>query len=107
MATAVSELLYSEAIRLNGLFLQEKATLHDSENGYIHSEIALKPSPDTKRKTRDRAGAGEGELASIRGVSSRITTRSRERPPAEANLLTKVMYESRSRARVKGRAAPE
>jgi hypothetical protein len=33
--------LYAEAIQLSGLFLQEKATLHDSGNGYINSETAL------------------------------------------------------------------
>jgi hypothetical protein len=39
--TAVSELLYAEAIRPSGLFLQEKATLPDSGNGDINSETAL------------------------------------------------------------------
>jgi hypothetical protein len=32
---------YAGAILPSGLFLQEKATLYDSENGYIHSETAL------------------------------------------------------------------
>jgi hypothetical protein len=39
--TAVSELLYAEAIPSSGLFPQEKATLYDSGNGYINSETAL------------------------------------------------------------------
>jgi hypothetical protein len=34
-------LLYPEATRLSGLFPQEKATLHDSGNGYVNSETAL------------------------------------------------------------------
>jgi hypothetical protein len=41
VATAVSELLYFEATLPSGLFLQEKATLYDSGNGYINSETAL------------------------------------------------------------------
>jgi hypothetical protein len=46
--TAVSELLYSEATGRSGLFLQEKAALNDSGNGYINSEAALNP-PRQKR----------------------------------------------------------
>jgi hypothetical protein len=43
-ATAVSELLYPEATRLSGLFLQKKATFADSGNGYVNSETALAPA---------------------------------------------------------------
>jgi hypothetical protein len=44
-ATAVSELLYAEAIGRSGPFLQERATLYDSGNGYINSETPLSATP--------------------------------------------------------------